>query len=82
MILCVGIGDGHTAGDENVALPYLMELVRAYDAPVMLVQGGTRPTNDLIHGFTAKLNINDTRRVDAAISHYEPHLDFDAILAS
>ena len=34
-----------------------------------------------IQSFTAKLNINYRARVAAAIAHYEPHIDFDKLLA-
>ena len=36
---------------------------------------------DVISNFTAKMHIGDPGRVDAAIAHYEPHIDFDSLLA-
>jgi len=79
MILCSGTAEG-VDEDEQRPLPFLMEMVRAHDAPVMLVEGGTRNINDRIHSYTAKMHIKDPTRVAAAIEHYEPHIDFDKLL--
>lgn len=46
------------------------------DAPVMVVGYSTYDTMSRIHGYTPKLNIHDTSRVEAAINHYEPYIDF------
>ena len=61
-------------------MPYLMEMVEAYDAPVLLAPHGTVDVEKRIQGYTAKLNIRDISRVGAAIDHYEPHIDFDRLL--
>lgn len=49
------------------------------DAPVMVVGYSTYDTMSRIHGYTPKLNIHDTSRVEAAIDHYEPYIDFDEL---
>ena len=36
---------------------------------------------DAIHAHTAKLHIDDRKRVAAAIEWYEPRLDFDKLLS-
>lgn len=49
-------------------------------APVMVVETTTHEATSKIAKFTPKLNIDDTNRVGAAISHYEPYIDFDELL--
>lgn len=79
MVLCQGENEG-VSEDDNHALPYLMDIVKAYDAPIMVAPAGTVDVADNIAAFTAKLNIGDRSRVAAAIAHYEPHIDFDVLL--
>lgn len=51
------------------------------DGPsVMFVEGTTHAAMTKIHGFTPKLNIDDTSRVSVAVDHYEPYIDFDLLL--
>jgi hypothetical protein len=50
-----------------------------HDAPVMVVGYSTYDTMSRIHDYTPKLNIHDTSRVEAAIDHYEPYIDFDEL---
>jgi BioD-like phosphotransacetylase family protein len=40
-------------------------------APVMVVDLSTHQAMSKIHGFTPKLNIHDTNRVNVAVDHYE-----------
>lgn len=57
------------------------EMLRGWSgAPVMIVGLSTSDAMSKIHRFTPKLNIDDTSRVAAAIDHYEPHIDFSALL--
>lgn len=80
MILCTGYdGSGHE--DDHQPLPNLVEMVKAYDAPVIITYKGTVATIDALGSITAKLNINDRARVAAAIEHYEPHINFDLLLS-
>ena len=46
----------------------------------MVTGKGTIEATNVINNFTAKMNIGDPARVAAAIAHYEPHIDFDALL--
>ena len=84
MVLCTGeceITDPAFQNEDNTSLPYLMEIARAYDAPIMVTKMGTvEATNDMAN-FTAKMHIGDRERIKAAIDHYQPHIDFDALLA-
>ena len=50
------------------------------DAPVMVTKHGTLDALERIKNTTAKHNVDDMARVEAAISHYEPHIDFDLLL--
>jgi len=61
-------------------MPDLMHIARAYDAPIMVTSKGTIEATNTISNFTAKMHIGDPERVAAAIAHYEPHIDFDALL--
>ena len=79
LILCRG-GSTKYDGDQTT-LPYLMQLVAAYNAPVMVTDMGAITAADAIHAHTAKLHIDDRKRVAAAIEWYEPRLDFDKLLS-
>ena len=35
---------------------------------------------EAIQFFTPKLNIDDTSRIESAVNHYEPFIDFDTLL--
>eukprot|EP00980_Cylindrotheca_fusiformis_P016602 scaffold4973_cov135-Cylindrotheca_fusiformis.AAC.20 len=47
--------------------------------PVMVVEKATHDAMTSIHTFTPKLNIDDTNRVNVAVDHYEPYIDFDEL---
>jgi BioD-like phosphotransacetylase family protein len=49
--------------------------------PVILAPFPTHKAMDMIHRFTPKLNFEDAHRANKAIEHYEPHIDFDLLLA-
>ena len=51
------------------------------DAPVLVTPHGTVDALETIKSFTAKHNVNNFDRVTAAVSHYEPQIDFDALLS-
>ena len=46
----------------------------------MVTKHGTLDALERIKNTTAKHNVDDMARVDAAIAHYEPHIDFDLLL--
>ena len=50
------------------------------DAPIMTVELSTHQAMQKIHDYTPKLNIDDSNRVDKAVEHYEPFIDFDELL--
>jgi len=50
------------------------------DAPIMTVELSTHQAMQNIHDYTPKLNIDDSNRVDKAVEHYEPFIDFDELL--
>ncbi len=80
LIISRGSAEG-VVDDDDTPLPYLVEIAKAHDAPIMVAPGGTTEVADSVERFTAKLHINDPLRVAAAIGHYEPHIDFDTLLA-
>jgi dethiobiotin synthetase len=49
--------------------------------PVILAPHPTNKVMDMIHRHTPKLNYEDAHRANKAIEHYEPHIDFDLLLA-
>ena len=50
------------------------------NAPVLITRYGTLDALHIIESYTAKHSIHDTARVSAAVAHYEPNIDFDALL--
>ena len=82
MVLCKGECDMDPARskEDNTHLPYLVDIARAYDAPVMLTDKGTVEATNVMANFTAKMHVGDKSRIAAAIDHYEPHIDFDKLL--
>lgn len=53
----------------------------ASSPPVILAPHPTNKVMDMIHRHTPKLNYEDAHRANKAIEHYEPHIDFDLLLA-
>ncbi len=49
--------------------------------PVILAPHPAHKVMDMIHRHTPKLNFEDAHRANKAIEHYEPHIDFDLLLA-
>ena len=66
--------------EDNTHLPYLVDIARAYDAPVMLTKLGTVEATNVMANFTAQMHVGDRSRIQAAIDHYEPHIDFEKLL--
>lgn len=61
--------------------PEVMDMLNGIGgAPVMIVDKSTRDAMEMIHRFTPKLNIHDTNRVNVAVEHYEPYIDFDELM--
>ena len=58
-----------------------MDIVKEFDAPVMLAPTRTDRVKKQVDSHVAKMSVRDTARVDAAVAHYEPHIDFDKLLA-
>lgn len=57
------------------------EMDTSHEAPpVLLVNETTHRAMELLHKFTPKFNIEDKRRVEACIEHYEKYIDFDTLL--
>eukprot|EP00557_Chaetoceros_sp_GSL56_P005643 CAMPEP_0176497098 /NCGR_PEP_ID=MMETSP0200_2-20121128/11539_1 /TAXON_ID=947934 /ORGANISM="Chaetoceros sp., Strain GSL56" /LENGTH=430 /DNA_ID=CAMNT_0017895081 /DNA_START=27 /DNA_END=1319 /DNA_ORIENTATION=- len=50
-------------------------------APVLLVEYSTHQAMQKIHAYTPKFNIDDEHRVNTAVEHYEPFINFDELLA-
>mmetsp|Transcript_74503 Transcript_74503/g.148080 ORF Transcript_74503/g.148080 Transcript_74503/m.148080 type:complete len:403 (-) Transcript_74503:370-1578(-) len=68
--------------DDIEPLSYLVDMAKQVDAPVIITSLGTIDALEAIKKYTAKHNINDTSRVQAAIDHYEPQIDFDTLLST
>jgi len=85
MVLSVGASatfpDLVEHSDDVEPLSYLMRMAVDTDAPVMITPLGTVDALERIKSFTAKHNVNDFSRVEAAVQHYEPQIDFDTLLA-
>lgn len=47
---------------------------------ILVAPQGTVDVAEAIQSFTAKMHISDPARVNAAIAHYEPHIDFERLL--
>ena len=50
------------------------------DVPVLIARHTTHTAMELIANMTPKLNIHDTGRVETAVKHYEPFIDFNLLL--
>lgn len=77
-----------TGTDEYPLSEQVMEMIGAMSEdeaaaapPVILAPHPTHKVMDMIHRHTPKLNFEDAHRANKAIEHYEPHIDFDLLLA-
>jgi len=48
--------------------------------PVLLAHKPTDQVMQGLYSYTPKLNAEDGNRVDKAVQHYEPYIDFDLLL--
>lgn len=84
MVLSVGASaafpDLEQHADDLEALPYLKQMAIDTDAPVIITPYGTIDALDSIKSYTPKQNIGDQARLQAAIDHYEPQIDFETLL--
>ncbi|CBJ30345.1 conserved unknown protein [Ectocarpus siliculosus] len=78
---------GHSFGGAMVLtgldlrpMDYVEELLKIHDIPVIVSNLSTFDTMDRIRSYTPKLHKEDEVRVRLAVSHYEPHIDFDTLL--
>ena len=60
--------------------PEIRDMIESLNAPVLHVTESTYKAMESMQFFTPKLNIDDTSRVDQAVSHYESFIDFDLLL--
>jgi len=60
--------------------PEIIEMLDSLDTPVLSVEMSTYEAMKKLHNFTAKLNNHDQARVEKAICHYEPYINFDELL--
>mmetsp|Transcript_2240 Transcript_2240/g.3037 ORF Transcript_2240/g.3037 Transcript_2240/m.3037 type:complete len:383 (-) Transcript_2240:196-1344(-) len=65
---------GYAPGD------HIKEIARTYEAPLLFAGVSTFKVVDRLRDYTPKLHIHDRERVEAAINHYEPYLDFETML--
>lgn len=49
-------------------------------APMMCIDVSTSSAMTAINNYTPKLNFEDKNRVNVAVDHYEPYIDFDEML--
>lgn len=75
-----------TGIDEHPLSAHVMDIVNAMQnseeaPPVMLVKESTNRVMERISKHTPKLNHEDSHRAAIAVEHYEPHIDFDLLLA-
>jgi len=50
------------------------------DVPIMIAKMSTHDAMGAMRTLTPKLNIGDNHRVEIAVEHYEPHIDFELLL--
>ena len=69
-------------GTEEYAVPQnVMDIYHSLSAPPMLIcKEGTRHAMEQILAYTPKHNNQDTHRLEIAVNHYEPYIDFDLLL--
>jgi phosphate acetyltransferase len=69
-------------GTQEYELPQdVMDIYHSMDAPPMLIcKEGTRSAMEQISHYTPKHNNQDTHRIEIAVNHYEPYIDFDLLL--
>ena len=75
-----GFPDKEAFPDDTEPLTYLTQMAKDSNAPVLITRYGTLDALHIIESYTAKHSIHDTARVSAAVAHYEPNIDFDALL--
>lgn len=67
--------------DEYPLQENVLDMYLRLDAPPMLVcQDGTKLTMERIIHYTPKHNNQDKNRLEIAVDHYEPYIDFDLLL--
>jgi len=49
-------------------------------APILFVERSTHQTMGMIRDLTPKFNLDDKHRVEEAVKHYQPYIDFDELL--
>jgi BioD-like phosphotransacetylase family protein len=75
-----------TGCHEHPLPPQTLEIITTHahqhksTAPVLVVEHPTNQAMECIHNYTPKLNFEDGHRVDIAVQHYEPCIDFDVLL--
>jgi len=72
--------DADHADEPEALLPYLKEMAAHTDAPILVTNLGTMDSLTQIKGHTGKHNIHAIARLEAAIEHYEPQINLDALL--
>jgi len=62
--------------------PHIIDMIAGNEKtqPMMFVDTSTHQTMTKINNFTPKLNFEDTNRVNVAVNHYEPYIDFEELL--
>jgi len=60
--------------------PETKDMIKSLNAPVIHAEMSTYKAMQEIQMFTPKLNIDDTSRVQHAVDHYEPYINFDLLL--
>ena len=66
-------------GKYNIS-PEITEMMDGLDTPIIYVEMSTHKAMHLLHNFTPKLNYDDKARVEKALSHCEPYIDFDELI--
>jgi BioD-like phosphotransacetylase family protein len=64
----------------HTVIPYLVDMIKTYDLPVLHAPMQTYDIMDLMQHFTPKLHQDDIVRVSTAAKHYRNYIDFDNIL--
>ena len=60
--------------------PFVKNYIKNQHLPVLSVETSSTETMKLIEQFTPKMKSNDSDRINSVVQHYEPHIDFDALI--
>jgi hypothetical protein len=61
-------------------LEIVTQTENSFQPPILITPHPTNQAMEWILNYTPKLNFEDGHRVDIAVQHYEPYINFDVLL--